>query len=342
MISISNSFNSSNFFLKKVDLPALEINKTLSKKITKLEINKILKDQHITAKTIKKNPYSSLHAVYIITTTKEKIILRINPSKRIEYQFYLDSIIPQITDNSQKKYYVDLTRSIVPYDFELIWTYPGKDLYNDTRLGTLSMSALTKAGYKLFLIHQNKGRLFGPLKISYLKEGRKLYGTVDSWDKFFYRNLKMHISYCKKNKLINSSQANKINEIFEQNRSFIKSIKKSYLVHGDVCHPNMYVTARGIQYIDFEDTFLGDPYYDLAFYATGCYGNEKWMNAFLKGYTHDKKLDKNYLKRFSLYYLRATLIKTISRHKFNKVNKGAFFDFTDRLDYAIENCRSLV
>ncbi|MDO8269880.1 MAG: aminoglycoside phosphotransferase family protein [Candidatus Levybacteria bacterium] len=328
--------NQKQTYLEKADipLPTLRNLKSVEPKIH--EIKKILTSHEIGTLHISKIHPSSLHSVYKIIDNKKTYILRLNLlTKRREFQFYLDSLIPGISNNSQVMYHVDISRKIVPYDFEIIEVLPGHTLYEPTKNKTLQLSTLEKAGEKLFTLHEIKGKGFGYIDVKSFIQTKKIIGIKKGWDEHIFTNFEKHLQYCLENKLISEGQAKKLEKVFAGKKGFLKHMKYSSLLHGDVSHPNMYLSGKNLLYIDFDDALMGDPYYDVAFYATGTFGNEEWLTAFLKGYTKLEKLSKDFEERFWLYYLRTSLVKTLVRHKFGKKNKVITGNFSGRLEYAL-------
>lgn len=314
------------YFLEKADLSPTVYERILKTKINNSLIQKLFSEKV----TIERLSPSTLHHVYKVVAHKKIYIVRINLfEKRPEFQFYLDTKLPFSTDNAQINYHVDLSRNILAYDYEIVEIKNGTTFYN---IGPAKLQPyqLKKAGEKLFLMHQTEGRNYGQINIKNLVTKNSLIGYEKKWSDHLEKNLAEHILYSLKNSLLTTTQSKKIINIFSAYRNFLNSIQMSKLLHGDVSNHNIFLYKRETFFIDFDDAIIGDPYYDLAYYATGMVENEKSVSHFLNGYTSLKKLDDNFQKRFDLYFLRIALAKEIIIHKTKKKRR-----FKNRLDLAL-------
>lgn len=312
-MKVSNGSTGSEYFLEKADLTPLQISTVLKQKIPDSYIRKIIPNAH----TIHRLRPSSLHAVFkVVTKDSGEYIVRINLLKRTESQFHLDTLIPDITGNSIGKYSHNLSRKIIPHDFEIIEASTGQLFYDLFAKKKLSRKYLLKAGGILAKVHKTQGSGFGQIDIGVLKEKKRLTGNEKKWGNFIMRNLSSHILYCEKNKLITRAQSKRIKEIFDDNLDYLNSLTESRLLHGDVAYHNIILLRGKVYFIDFDDAILGDPYYDLAFYATGMDSSDSTYKNFLEGYSPKINLEDDL--RFRLYFLRVALAKELIMHKWKK------------------------
>lgn len=185
------------------------------------------------------------------------------------------------------------------------------------------------AAYKLTKEHLVK---FGEL----VGEMHKIKGNSINWQNLFQINLDEHLRQSLALGFLDDIRYKRVLKYFN---GFKPVLKKPSLLHGDLANHNVFTDGQEITaLIDWEDSFYGDPVYDLAFYASGIYQKNmnQWLN-FFDGYQSVQKLDKDFENKFWGYFLRVSLIKGTVRSKFENVNNQKLPDVKQRILFALEN-----
>lgn len=318
-------FQKGIYFLKSdIDLP------TSTNVLSKNQVNNIfLNFLGKKPSSIKILPNSTLHKLFQIKANNNSYLLKINLLSKLfhEWYFYCEKLISPV-----KIYKIDLSRTVVPFDYEITEYIQGKNLYETFRQKGI-IKYTHRLGNELAMVHKRKTFGFGPFNVKAAIKKNKLIGIYPNWSDYFFLNLNKHINYLKRVKVINLEDCIKILNIFNKFRSEIV-YNSPHLLHGDVANQNAIFASGKIRLIDWEDALSGDPLYDVAFYLTGIYENEKLKRSFLDGYNEIRCISIDNI-RYWLYFLRISLVKAIIRYR-SAPTKEVRVDYINRIAFAQE------
>lgn len=284
-------------------------------------------------------PRSTLHYVYAVTTGRHEYIIRINAVDKIPSCHF---IVEQWVTNELKRHRlpylqihtVDLSRKLVPFDYEIMEKAKGMSLYDLNQERGMNLDLVRRLGKLIANIHSIPTSKFGFLDIRSLLGG-KAVGIDQRWSAYLLRNVKKHLDVCAKSRVLKRKEVQQIDEVLFGLKNV--SIKHPVLLHGDVAHHNAFSDGKKITaLIDWEDSVSGDPLYDIAYYATGCFGRENWLGAFLEGYSRISGKTDFFTKRYWLYYIRIAVTKAVSRIRFRSSHNTQLPNIKQRILYGLK------
>lgn len=292
---------------------------------------------------------TSLHRVYRVALQNKSYVIRIWDKKKgiPPIHFFTESrIITRLMRRGDipvvPSCAIDTSRSVAPFDFQILEMAPGMLLYN-----------VIEERKNFVTIHRDLGRVVARIHSTHLQGyghlvpdsilGRKVRGCMRSWRAFLLTQLDQHITYCHTKKLVTQETAKEIRRILRKGIHKL-SMYSPRLLHGDLAQHNLFSDGRRITaIIDWEDALAGDPIYDIAYWGTGSFGHDAWLTAFLKGYTSVCLLPKDFIIRYWIYYLRIVLAKTVARDRFGLddfTSQG--YRFSDRILYGFTQLDSIL
>jgi aminoglycoside phosphotransferase (APT) family kinase protein len=318
---------SAQFYPKTdIDLPPGGIAKLQLIKNDQDEINTELLKKALASIT-QKHPISvelaghgTFHAIYRLQCNGARYIIRTNTQNRSwpDYTLYVDKWAMEILNvhslPSVEVHKIDLSRSICPFDYEILDEARGKTLASIVdRIDPARWYLVTLLGKLAAKIHSIKTMRYGlvcPVKSS----GGLCTGMLNSWKDYIFLNLDYHIALCKKIKAISHGEASRIKDYFFASLELLECREPS-LLHGDFGHHNVFSDGTDITaIIDWEDCLSGDPIFDVAYWGT--FYSDEMLQSFLEGYFESRAEPAIFWHKYWLYYLRISLSKTIHRHIF--------------------------
>lgn len=285
-------------------------------------------------------PHSTLHEVYLLKTGLGSYIVRTRQSVLRAYEFYLDRWAGEVLRTRGLPYAdiktVDLTRTDAPFDYEIMHEARGSSLFDLSRDGRKILPAIRNLGKVIGKIHLCRTRKYGPFDMSEMLGTRQSpVGIWDNWQRYMLLNLDRHIEICATAGLIDRTDVSGISGFLNHELGEIPEFAP-VLVHGDVANHNAFALNGEITaLIDWEDAVSGDPVYDIAYYATGCFGHDDWLVQYTDGYLSSAPMPANFRKCYAAYYLRITLAKSAGRIRNAPDREITLPDLRHRLGYAI-------
>jgi thiamine kinase-like enzyme len=174
----------------------------------------------------------------------------------------------------------------------------------------LIMKSLAK---KLFMIHKVTGENFGPVSVNVLVNKRQLVGLHNTCYSYILLNLERHLSYCTSLFRINTKIAKEILLLFETHQCLFKT-ERSVLLHGDFVKNNLLMHDMELACIlDWEDSILGDPLYELAYLSLAYLTQD--FDVLFQSYYDERGASLDETERMKLYLYRLRLY--ISKIAFN-------------------------
>lgn len=232
---------------------------------------------------------------------------------------------------------VDLSRELVPFDYEILETAAGRPLTSlDHDDGQLT-PVLRQLGQTVARLHEVRLRGFGLLDVTPLVlEGPEssVGGGLPTWRDYILVNLREHVAGCAAIGAITAGEAERIESHFEALAGHLDCMEP-VLLHGDLGSHNVFTDGQRITaLIDWEDCLAGDPVFDIAFWAT--FHPARRHAAFLEGYRSERALPADFAVRFWLYFLRVALAKTVLRQRLGIVDRPGRPPASRRIQQALE------
>jgi aminoglycoside phosphotransferase (APT) family kinase protein len=236
-------------------------------------------------------------------------------------------------------YEVDTSRTLVPFDYEIMEEVQGKSMH-DSPIESLNHDLLAELGKFTAAIHSIKTEGFGPFSINQILKG-KPQGIQDTWSNYITINLNKHLEYNIMTGTLTVAEADAVRDVLAVLKTL--EVAQPVLVHGDIANHNTFIQDGKINaVIVWEDCFSGDPVFDLAYYGTGCYGHDEWMDGFLDGYKSVRELGSDFEKRYWVCYLRVAIAKSIVRYRFKMATKRSLPDVRNRILFGLSKLSALV
>lgn len=164
----------------------------------------------------------------------------------------------------------------------------------------------------------------------------QLKGAFDSWRDYCWASLEDNLHYAESHELL-GSQKDLISWFVTC--EFPLGLTDLSLLHGDLNDWNLFVQDGHLtDIIDWEDTMLGDPVFDLASWACFTSHSEDDWAILFDQYYRDGNRPKDFWRRFWIYYLRIVLSRMVNLHKhgFTSLDKAK-----NRITVALQNLNSL-
>lgn len=297
---------------------------------------------HVPVVSIDELPRRTLHYVYRVRTPEKSYIVRINACGAFyrEFQFVIERWVTEAIKTlgipTMTVYAVDISRSRVPFDFEIL-DDAGTSVFDRSKDEKLDPEMLTKFGAHVANIHTLSTQGYGPFDVERIARS-EARGIYDTWASYVTLNADRHLETCAMAGIMNSDMVSDASRILANTRSI--TVENPVLLHGDLAHHNVFTDGERITtLIDWEDCASGDPVFDLAYYATGCFGNDAWYESFMTGYQSVGKLPSDFAIRFSLYYLRIAIAKALVRERFGTAASVHLPHVENRIRFAIDQAK---
>jgi aminoglycoside phosphotransferase (APT) family kinase protein len=287
----------------------------------------------------------TFHDLFVVTTARRgKVIVRANavggPGR--DFALHLDAwAAAQLKRHglpSLEVYAVDTTRRVVPFDFEVLESAPGRSLCDLDEDDALLGPMLTALGALVARVHAIGGVGFGPIDLeAVLDPTRRMSpgtGLFGRWLEYLRLNLEAHVKRCVDEGAIDAAAGRRIEAVFASLEHWMDEAP-SALLHGDLGNHNVFAENGRIScLIDWEDCLVGDPVYDVAFWAT--FHPERRHAAFLAGYFGGRLPPRLFERRFWLYFLRVALAKTVLRARFDYRDRPGRVPASRRIAQALD------
>lgn len=268
-------------------------------------------------------PRSTFHRVYKFFVNDQAYIIRLSSLKFSGIEFLKEKFIYEALEREKLQkvsvYKTDFSRGQYPFDYQILECVSGETLFDISQKRKIPSGSLFQLGKFLARLHTISADKFGPINMTKLLEEGKPEGIYKNWSSYLECNLEKHLKYCINAKIINKETYSRIKKILKNERM---TNFASTLLHGDLANHNVFVEKNKVTgLIDWEDALVGDPVFDIAYFGTGSFNHQEWLDEFLKGYKSFCKLPLDFFFRYWIYYLRISLSKAVLRHKSGKKDK---------------------
>ena len=203
---------------------------------------------------------------------------------------------------------VDCTRRRMPTDAQVVERIAGTSLAALDDDDAALAPWLARLATLLRRVHAIDGHGFGFVDVS---NGARLAGVHAGWDEYLFTRLAQHLAALQASGAMTAAEAAIAQEEFDRARPALARLEPR-LLHGDPGNHNAIGREGGdVLLVDWEDALLGDPLFDVAFWAT--FHPERRWPAFFDAYFGAGWTPS---RRFWLYFLRVALSKTVHRQRF--------------------------
>lgn len=274
------------------------------------------------------NPTSTYHYVYHVILKQHEVFVKISKIHENKYTLYLEKYIYENIINNLniglKVFSIDINCLKYPFPFIILSKANGVclrqiDIDSDFFYKIIRNLGKIVAQYH-YLFCDNYG--YGLIDIKTLIKTNKIQGYFNSWIEYLFLNVYEHLEFIRNYKVVNDKTIDFCKDLIKQIlENKILSPQNEYLsclLHGDLGSHNIFVNSNNHinSIIDWEDSLLGDPIYDIAMFAS-FYRMHEFLDHFLDGYNSIKELNyENFFLRFWIYYLRISIAKAVLRFKF--------------------------
>jgi Ser/Thr protein kinase RdoA (MazF antagonist) len=241
---------------------------------------------------------------------------------------------------SLQVYYVDMSREVVPFDYQILEEAKGASLAALQMDMGVSSEILFNLGVVVARLHSVTTEGFGMLDVKQILSDERGKGLLAKWTDYILLRLDTHVGFLFDAGIVSLEDGAVIERAFEQTLHRLEWSAPS-LLHGDLGGQNIFSDGRCITaLIDWEDCLSGDPVFDIASWGTFI-GNRDRRATFLEGYRTVRELPEDFELRYWLYYLRVVLAKTVHRYRFG-YHCGDRIPASGRVQEAIGEVRRLV
>ena len=206
---------------------------------------------------------------------------------------------------------VDVSRRHVPTDVEVLERLAGRSLAEYDHDDAALAPHLAQLAMLLRQVHGIEGAGHGFIDVG----SPGLTGIHASWDDYLFTQLAAHLAAVEAAGLVTATEVASARDAFDAARPDLAAVPPR-LLHGDPGNHNVVVDKDGVVLLDWEDALLGDPLFDIAFWAT--FHPERRWAGFFEAYFG---AGWQPTRRFWLYFLRIALSKTVHRLRFGYVDK---------------------
>lgn len=281
--------------------------------------------------------WGSSHVVYFVTVAgKEKpFVFRANlgfnkkPEIVMKVEKQICELVEKIKVPTNKVLYVDISRKLYPFDFQIQEYLEGSDIENNFKGTKEEYDKLSfDLGAYIAIYSKIQFEKFGTFDEKAIKND-VLQGSKATFFDYITTCLDKDIKYLTDNQVISAFIGEKIVKLFDEYKPVINNVKKGSLVHHDLADHNIFFKNNSITGIfDWEAAVVGDPVLDLSSCPT-------WKTFFpreeilIKGYKSIAELPVYFHEKMNIYRLRTMLWKivyVIRMNILNDVRKQKFID----------------
>lgn len=262
--------------------------------------------------------WGSSHVIYFVTVKeqREPLVFRANLgfNKKPEVIMLVEKLVTddvaKVGVPTNKVLYVDVSRKVYPFDFQIEEALIGEDLEDHFKGTQEEYDRLSfELGQLVAKIHTITYPKFGKFDEAKALEGA-LAGTKDTFYDYVVVKLLDDLEYLIKAEVITSQRADRITKLFEEHKDII-NITQGVLVHHDLADHNIMFAQNKITGIfDWEACVVGDPILDLASCPTWKthYPREEKL---LEGYFSVAAKPDHFTEKMAIYRLRTMLWKMV-------------------------------
>lgn len=281
--------------------------------------------------------WGSSHVVYFVTIKNkdEPLVFRANlgfnktPEIVMKVEKLICEAVAKLHVPTNKIIYVDISRKVYPFDFQIQECLEGSDIENNFKGTQKEYDKLSfDLGAYIAIYTQIKYDLFGKFDSKAI-DSDILKGTKNTFYEYITTCLEQDLKFLTDYHVVSINTKKEILNLFNQHEPIINNVKKGSLVHHDLADHNIFFKNNTITGIfDWEAAVVGDPVLDLSSCPTWrtIYPREETL---IEGYKSITPLPKYFKEKMDIYRLRTMLWKTvyvIRMSIFNDARKQKFID----------------
>lgn len=283
----------------------------------------------------------TFHALFRVQTAANRYILKLSLDASA-FGFAIESWI----QSSLRVAAFEAIPKSLPCPFLVMDEAQGRSLTTFENPDTQAMPEplLFEFGRNLARVHQVHGEKGGLLDVRSLRgaaaDGQSVpRGLSVNWQSYIHTRLHEHIKTCRIIGAIDETEGLTIEAHFAYAAQLLYNAP-SRLLHGDPGHHNAFSDGERITaLIDWEDSLIGDPVFDIAYWGT--FVRDEMRARFLEGYETVEKLPAEFERLYWLYYLRVALSKTVHRFRFDAKDRPGRPPASQRIQKALSNLGKL-
>lgn len=205
---------------------------------------------------------------------------------------------------------VDCTRAVLSTDCERLAQAPGQALSAFDHDDALMLPKLVLMGRYLRQVHTIGGQGSGFLDVSAqaLQGTGPLRGVHGRWSSYLVQQLDAHLAIVQRHGDATPAECRDMASLLQA--GWDEPVLPR-LLHGDCGSHNFFTDGQTVVAIDWEDALLGDPLFDLAFWAS-FHPQRRWPSMFEAYFGAAWEPDRTFWR----YYLRIALSKSAHRRRF--------------------------
>ncbi len=283
--------------------------------------------------------WGSSHVVYFVTVKgkDEPLVFRANlgvnkkPEAVMKVEQLICEKVTRLKVPTNKVLYVDISREIYHFDFQIQECLAGSDIENNFK-GTKQEYDKFSFDLGVYIATYSKIQFAGfGMFDEYSITKNILKGSKNTFFEYITVCLDKDIKYLTDNEIISKAVGDKIVRLFVEYKPIINSVKKGSLVHHDLADHNIFFKDKIITGIfDWEAAVVGDPVLDLSSCPTWrtFYPREELL---IEGYQSNSKLPDYFKEKMNIYRLRTMLWKIVYALRMNILNDARKQKFLDSL-----------
>jgi len=254
------------------------------------------------------------HRTFTAKLAGEKVFIRTEDGEEGDNYFAVEKAVTDrvaaLGVSVPKTLAYDVSRSDVPFAWQIIPFVDAKDLNSHFKAGTMDWTAIAPTIGRAVATWQGVAAPgFGPFSAMRATDGelRALHPTLAD----YYRlNLDRHIDFLVRGEFIDAAYADRIRSVVSASARYLEV--SGVLVHKDLALWNVLGTEKKVvSFIDWDDTIIGDAMDDLS--LMGCFHGAEILAQIIAGYEEVRSLPADAAPRFWLCLLRNMLFKAVIR-----------------------------
>lgn len=263
------------------------------------------------------NSWGTSHVIYFVNikNLQDPFVLRANlgfgrPEIIMKVEKLITDKVINLNIPSNKVIYVDISRKLFSFDFQIEEKLAGNDLEYHFKGTQATYDKMSFDIGKYVAIYQqltfDRFGLFDEKKALF----NILIGTKNTFFEYIITCLDEDLKKLVDFKVVNYQTAKKIRDLFDKHKPVI-NIKKGSLVHHDLADHNiMFENNKITGLFDWEAAVIGDPILDLASAPTWKthYPREEKL---IEGYKSIRKLPDYFQEKMNIYRLRTMIWKIV-------------------------------
>ena len=254
------------------------------------------------------------HRTFTATLRGERVFIRTEDGEEGDNYFAVEKAVADRVSTLgvpvPRTMAYDVSRSEVPFAWQIIPFIDAKDLNSHFKAGTLDWERIAPSiGRAVATWQEVSAPGFGPFS-AMRAIGGSLEALHPTLTDYYHLNLDRHVDFLVRGGFVSTAYAERIRSVVAAN---VRHLDVSgVLVHKDLALWNVLGTERDVvSFIDWDDAIIGDAMDDLSLMA--CFHGADVLMKIISGYEAVRPLPEDAPVRFWLDLLRNMLFKAVIR-----------------------------